>query len=433
MSHREPIYATVNDWIAREALPFSVDVLETVQSVIDKVLASSGSLVELLGLGEPFHSGEEILIFRNQLFEHLVTEHGFSAIAFESSFPKSWKVNEYVAGQSSLTYEQIQDTGFSPGFGRLDANRELVEWMRQYNADPAHDVKLQFYGFDSPTEMTGTDSPRQLLSVMLDYLAEFDSISGQEHRRRIDPLLGEDAAWENPAAMLDPAQAIGLTPAASALRLETEELISELRVRSPEFVAKSGESRYQKVLHCGLLTRQLLNYHAMLARNVSQRQSMLLNIRDTMMADNLAYIVAEERSRGKVLVFAHNAHLRRGKMQWQWGADLLTWWPAGAHLNELFGARYVTIGTGLGIADEIGIAQPEVGSLEERLMSLQGTVVCIPTYRGYGFPAPESAALPTRSGNQMYFPLKPEDLTEFDYLAVFDSIRYARGAPSLTQ
>src|SRR5687768_13969450 len=53
VSHREPVYATVNDWIAREALPFSVDALEMVQSVIDKVFASSGSSVELLGLGEP--------------------------------------------------------------------------------------------------------------------------------------------------------------------------------------------------------------------------------------------------------------------------------------------------------------------------------------------------------------------------------------------
>lgn len=42
--------------------------------------------------------------------------------------------------------------------------------MRRYNAEPSHRVKLQFYGFDSPTEMTVSDGPRQVLHFALDYL-----------------------------------------------------------------------------------------------------------------------------------------------------------------------------------------------------------------------------------------------------------------------
>jgi erythromycin esterase-like protein len=128
-------------------------------------------------------------------------------------------VNEYVLGRSSASYEAIQETGFSHGFGRLAANRELVEWMRQYNADPAHQIKIQFYGFDSPTEMMGTDSPRQVLHVALDYLVSIDSRAGRQRRERIDALLGSDADWENPAAMMDPAQSVGLSAAATALRI----------------------------------------------------------------------------------------------------------------------------------------------------------------------------------------------------------------------
>ena len=105
-------------------------------------------------------------------------------------------------------------------------------------------VKLHFYGFDSPTEMTGSDSPSQVLHFVLDYLASIDSASGQEHRERIDPLLGQDSNWENPAALADPAKSVGLSPAATALRIETEDLITELRARRPELVAKSDESRY---------------------------------------------------------------------------------------------------------------------------------------------------------------------------------------------
>jgi hypothetical protein len=118
-----------------------------------------------------------------------------------------------VTGQVPTSYEALQDSGFSHGFGRLDANRELVEWMRQYNADSSHRIKLQFYGFDSPTEMTGTDSPRQVLQFVLDYLTSIDSASGQEYHKRIDPLLGQDSDWENPAAIMDPTKSVGVSDA----------------------------------------------------------------------------------------------------------------------------------------------------------------------------------------------------------------------------
>ena len=243
MSHSTPTHATLDDWIQNEVIPFSVDSSKTFNAAVDKMMASLGDSVQLLGFGEALHDGEDILILRNRLFQRLVEAHGYSAIAIESSFPRAHIVNEYIAGLDPASYEAVQDTGFSHGFGHLDANRELVEWMRVYNADPSHSIKLQFYGFDSPTEMTSTDSPRQLLHFVLDYLASIDSARANEHRERIDPLLGQDADWENPAAMMDPTKSIGLSPAATALRIETEDLITELRLRRPELVAKSDESQ----------------------------------------------------------------------------------------------------------------------------------------------------------------------------------------------
>ncbi len=430
----DPIYTTLDDWILHEAIPFSVDSSETFNASIDRVIASLDESVELLGFGEALHGGEDILILRNRLFQRLVETHGYSAIAIESSFPRARLVNEYIAGHGPASYEAVQDTGFSHGFGRLNANRELVEWMRRYNADPSHSVKLQFYGFDSPTEMIGTDSPRQVLHFVLDYLSSIDNDSSQEHCERIDLLLGQDADWDNPAAALDPTQSIGLSPAATALRIETEDLISELCARRPELVAKSDKSRYLEAMNYASVARQLLNYHAVLAQNSGDRLVRLLGIRDALMADNLAYMVSRERGRGKVLIFAHNSHLKRGKAQWQLGTDLLTWWPVGSHLNEMFGPRYVVIGSAVSVSDANGIGQPDAGTLEERLTAVPGPVRFIPTHRGQGLPASEIEALPTRSGsmkNPTYFPLTPQSFTDFDWLAVLDSTAYTRGGPPL--
>ena len=114
-----------------EAIPFSVDSSETFNASIDRVIASLDGSVELLGFGEALHGGEDILMLRNRLFQRLVETHGYSAIAIESSFPRARVVNDYVAGRGPASYEAVQETGFSHGFGRLEANRELVEWMRR--------------------------------------------------------------------------------------------------------------------------------------------------------------------------------------------------------------------------------------------------------------------------------------------------------------
>ena len=152
------------------------------------------------------------------------------------------------------------------------------------------------------------------------------------------------------------------------------------------------------------------------------------------MADNLVYAVSLERSRGKVLAFAHNPHLQRRKAEWQWGNDLLTWWPAGSHLNEIFGSRYIVIGSAVGVSDANGIGQPETGTLENRLTAVPGPARFIPTHRGQGLPTSAIATLPTRSAsmkNSTYFALTSQSLTDFDWLVVLDSTGYSRGGPSL--
>jgi len=268
------------------------------------------------------------------------------------------------------------------------------------------------------------DSPRRLLHFVLDFLASVDCEGSSERRERVDSLLGSDSNWENQAAAMDPTKSVGLSPAATALRIETEEISSELLLHRPEFVARSGKDSYLEAVHYASMVRQLLNYHAELASPSAQRTARLLGMRDAVMADNLAYTVSREHGRGKVLAFAHNSHLKRGEARWQLGADLLTWFPCGAHLDALLGSRYAVIGSAVGVSDTHGIGQPEPNTLEAELTAQKGPARFIPTYRGKGLPSSEIASLPTRSGstkNSTYFPLTSESLSDFDWLAVLDS------------
>src|SRR6476620_2196455 len=122
-------------WISRDAIEFSLDSPESIDAAVDRVVASSNDDLDLLGFGEAMHGSPEMLVLRNRIFERLAHAHGYSAIAVESSFPRGRATNDYITGRGGLSYDDIQERGFSHGFGRLEPNRELVERMTAYNAD----------------------------------------------------------------------------------------------------------------------------------------------------------------------------------------------------------------------------------------------------------------------------------------------------------
>ena len=414
-------FETIEEWVMKESIPFSVSSNISLQSALDKLFSSLDNTIKLLGLGEPLHGGKDFLKLRNEIFMYLVKIFNYSAIAIESSFPKSWIINEFVNGRGPESFEQIQEVGFSHGFGNIEANRELVEWMRLYNANPENKKKIHFYGFDSPTEVTNTDSPRQLLYFVIDYLSSIDENISQEYKNDIDQLIGEDAAWENPEAIMDATKSIGLSEKAIKLRIKTEELIFELKTRRPTCEAKTNKELFLEALHFAFETQQLLNYHAVLAKQSDQRLTRLTRIRNALMADNLNYIATREKDRGKILVFAHNSHLQKSESQLN---------PVGSHLECIFGKEYYAIGGGLGESEINGISKPEPNTLEGKIVYNTGTAKFLPTYRGQGLPFKEIDVLQKRnrsSKNPTYFPLTPTSLHHFDCLITLENTEYEPG------
>ena len=112
----EPGYSTLEDWILAQAIPFSLDSTE-LNDAIDRAMARIGDTVRLLGFGEALHGKSDILLLRNRLFIRLVENHGFVAIAIESSFPRGRLVDQYIAGQGPDSFDDILELGFSHGFG----------------------------------------------------------------------------------------------------------------------------------------------------------------------------------------------------------------------------------------------------------------------------------------------------------------------------
>ncbi|MFC4003616.1 erythromycin esterase family protein [Prauserella oleivorans] len=307
---------------------------------LDDLLDARSVPPALLALGEPTHGIEAFPLLRNDILGHLVGR-GFRSVVLETDLFAASVVDDYVAG-GAADIDTVLATGFSHGFGAVPGNRELVEWLRAYNADRPPAERVRFHGFDAPVEYSGAPSPRRALSSVVDYLppALRPGSAGD-----LEALLGEDAedtAWTSPAAMFDPAASIGDSDRARALRIVADDLASALRRAAPG-LRPADPAGYDHALAHARTAQGLLRYHAAMASPAPDRIATLLGLRAEMMAENLLAIVAQEQNRGPSLVFAHNAHLQRS--QPPIGDDTARWGSAGALVGLVLGERYVVLAT----------------------------------------------------------------------------------------
>jgi erythromycin esterase len=289
---------------------------------------------------EAIHLGAEPLEFRNRLFEYLVQEKGFTAIAIESGIVESRTVYEYVRGGPGKLSQVVAD-GVSWTFDRLPQNESLIRWMTRYNADPAHVRKINFYGFDVPGSPGNVQARRGLqtaLSEALRYLERVDAAASAQFRGRLDPV------WQK--LRFDPSGA-GETPgyeslapqARDALTATVADLIDMFERNEAAYTAASSSENYEWSYRSAIAARQVDNWLRHIPLNDDTR--------DRAQADNLEWIIRREGPAGKVLVFAARYHLSAAPVLTNWatgGEPRQAQQVAGTYLRRRYGARYVNIG-----------------------------------------------------------------------------------------
>lgn len=376
------------------------------RSALSSFLETLPAAPQLLALGEPTHGLDAFPAWRNRIFRTLVEDYGFRSIAIESDIIAGLRVNAHVTeGRDAL--EEAMRAGFSHGFGAYPANRELAQWMRDFNAGRPPGEHLRFYGFDAPLEFWAP-SPRASLLALHAFLTVYlDSLPVD--RATIEHLCGEDARWSNPASVMDAAQSIGGSEEARRLRLLADDLSTLLQTAAPGMTAQPGF--WEAELHARTVTG-LLRYHALLADPAPNRDRLeqASALRDLMMADNLSAIAGREGERGPTLVFGHNAHLQRPISTMRMGDTRVEWWSAGAHVSLRLGTRYAFIASDLGTAPGKGIGEPAPDTWQGTLMNQASPASLLPsrelTAALPDHPAPRTG-VPPRAG---YFPLAAQHL-----------------------
>ncbi|MFI6026033.1 erythromycin esterase family protein [Amycolatopsis magusensis] len=356
------------------------------------------SSVDVLAFGEPTHQEPAFARVRNDLFAQLAGL-GFRSIAMETDRVAALAVNAYVQ-EGAGTLDEVMGSGFTHGFGELDANRQLITWMREYNADrPAAD-RLAFHGFDAQMETISAPSPRPYLEHARDYLGRDDDIAG---------IAGDDELWSRTEAVMDYAQSPGAGPEAARLRCLADDMLVWLYSHAPKLIATTSRTAWLNAevhLTAGL---GLLRYHAQCAKPVDPmpaRVSELGAVRDALMAQNLLSLRRTESSRGGTMLFAHNKHLQASENTLDMWDMELSWAPAGAIFAAVSDEQYTFVAGSLGHSDTIALDAPPAGTYEAHLQ---------PMFETWGLCAPTLPALQVRTDTtppQGYFPLDQPTLDD---------------------
>jgi len=112
---------------------------------------------------------------------------GFTAVALETALPSHTPRSFVAGGPANFAAQCVRHV---LGFWQLPENEELIQWIREYNADTNHRTKVRFYGIDLSGAQDGAfPQARRAVDFAVAFLARRDAAAAQGIREKLEPCL----------------------------------------------------------------------------------------------------------------------------------------------------------------------------------------------------------------------------------------------------
>lgn len=286
-------------------------------------------------MGEATHGSSEFQRMKDRVFRTMVSRRGFTVFALEAQMGLCRAIDRYVLTGEGDPTEVLVGQGYW-----VWSTQEMlhqIEWMRAYNADPAHPHKLRFFGYDMQ------DGGQEIDEVVA-FLKKVDA-----------PSATQVAEWYEP-----------YRPFTWKGRQDYTVAAPELRARCREGIQKALQWLLDhQTAYAGMATHEDAAFAAQCARVVMQNEERKaangdtltsLNIRDRYMAENIAWYVEHLNPEAGLVVSAHNGHINKGD-------DFIEWESMGEHLSKRFGKSYGTLGFAFNEGGLIAVLKSEAGEI----------------------------------------------------------------------
>ncbi|MGM2728436.1 erythromycin esterase family protein [Bacillus cereus group sp. Bce005] len=273
-----------------------------------KNMVGSASIV---GLGEATHGAHEIFTMKHRIVKYLVSEKGFTNLVLEEGWDRALELDRYV-----LTGKGNPSQHLSPTF-KTKEMLDLLDWIRQYNANPKHKSKVRIIGMDIQSVN------ENVYDSIIEYIKANNSKllpRVEEKIKGLIPVTKDMNTFES----LTKEEKENYVLDAKQISALLEENKSYLNGKSKEFAWIKQNARI------------IEQFTTMLATPPDKPADFYLK-HDIAMYENAKWT---EEHLGKTIVWAHNGHVSKTNM-------LPFIYPkvAGQHLAEYYGKRYVSIGT----------------------------------------------------------------------------------------
>jgi erythromycin esterase len=257
----------------------------------------------IVALGEATHGTAEFSRIKQRMIEHLAQKLGFTVVAFEWSWP----------GQVDALDSYIKTGAGSadppPGAWRTQEVRDLIEWMRAYNAAPGRMRKLSISGFD-------IQEPKRAAQCVTDAFARLGPAAAEAVQVRYAGLA------KSPTQLfrLPDDERTRLTAAVvAALGLVEAQRAALLKVLTPR--------EYNRVHQCAVVV----------VRSTLAGADYGAATREQAMAENVRWLAEEAFPGERIVLWAHNLHVSAAPHM-----PFLV--PMGQYLRDAFGDRIRRVG-----------------------------------------------------------------------------------------
>lgn len=278
--------AAVSAWLRRAAVPLAG--VQAGQGFDD--LLPLGRMIgkaRLVAVGEATHGTREFSQMKHRILEYLVSQLGFSVFLMEAGVGEAAALDDYI-----MTGRGEARTALRTAVYRIWHTEELLamaEWMRAWNADPAHTTKLRVYGIDVQT-------PTRALVGALSYLERVDPATAARTRDQLAPMRTRLSGSDYRALPV-------------AARTALHDGLRDLLARFDSERAAWSRATSQRDW---LIARKSLDVlRQNLATLAPPRGELANDQRDKGMAENAAWVLDQAEPGARAMLWAHNGHIAR--------------------------------------------------------------------------------------------------------------------------
>lgn len=266
----------------------------------------------LIGAGEGSHGTAEHFQLKDRLFRELVEQHGFTVFAIEADFDDGYEVDRFVRGEGPNDPDAAT-RAFDFWTWKTQEVRDLLVWMRGYNATRGEKPELRVVGIDM-------QDPSGSLTL-LKRLAPDDS--------RVQAALAPLLALPTPTWLT-----LNGRPAAQQAEIRAQITTLQQAVAAlPQAIPDRAV-----LLHLAETVRQGATLLAVPSSDFGRTNL----IRDAAMFGNTRTALDTLFPSQKAMLWAHNFHISKVPAQGQPYVNL------GQHLARALGKGYRTVGFSFG-------------------------------------------------------------------------------------